>query len=64
MTEHDFRFPDDDTLSPSCLTCGAVVREDDMKRHIEWHDALLYLANTLVMDLGMADPLLKYSSRL
>lgn len=65
MIDHRlFRWPDDDSNIPTCRKCGAMVREQDMDRHSEWHGALLYLANTLVMNLGMADPLLKYSSQL
>jgi hypothetical protein len=56
-----FEWPDDG--DPACRRCGAVVSSAFIDKHREWHESLLYLATTLVTDLGRSD-LLSWASQL
>lgn len=57
---------DDDNVVDflACPKCGAMVQDTYVSTHKNWHEALLYFANTIVVESGMAGDLLKYSSQL
>lgn len=57
FVENSFTWPEAQSADPTCTACAAVVREELVRTHYEWHEALRYIVNTLVENARLVNTL-------